>query len=132
MARDGVFPGFAAHLHPVRGTPAAATLALAGASAALVWAGSFLELLDYASVGLAALTGLTVASVFPLRRRADLPHSYRLPLYPLPPLAFLAFTIATIGYALVEERSQVPGLLSLATLLAGFPLSWLILDRKRN
>jgi APA family basic amino acid/polyamine antiporter len=126
MARDGVFPGFAARLHPVRGTPAAATLVLAGASASLVWAGSFLELLDYASVGLAALTGLTVASVFPLRRRADLPHPYRLPLYPLPPLAFLALTAATIGYALVEERSRVPGLLSLATLLAGVPLARLI------
>jgi APA family basic amino acid/polyamine antiporter len=126
MARDGVFPGFAARLHPVRGTPAAATLTFAAISAALVWAGSFLELLDYASVGLAALSGLTVACVFPLRRRADLPHAYRMPLYPLPPLAFLALTGWTIAFALAEERSRVPGLLSLATLLAGIPLSRLI------
>lgn len=129
MARDGVFPGFAARLHPTRGTPAAATLTLVALSAALVWAGSFLELLDYASVGLAALTGLTVASVFPLRRRADLPRPYRLPLYPLPPLAFLALTAWTIGSALGEERSRVPGLLGLATLLAGVPLSRLIAAR---
>src|SRR5205823_9467064 len=47
MARDGVFPGYAARLHPVRGTPAAATLTQAAIAAGLVWAGSFLELLDY-------------------------------------------------------------------------------------
>ncbi len=132
MARDGAFPAYAARLHPTRGTPAAATLTLAGASAALVWAGSFLELLDYASVGLAALTGLTVASVFPLRRRSDLPRPYRLPLYPLPPLAFLALTALTVGCALADGRSRVPGLLSLATLLAGVPLSRLVPDRGRG
>jgi APA family basic amino acid/polyamine antiporter len=81
-------------------------------------------------VGLAALTGLTVASVFPLRRRADLPRPYRLPLYPLPPLAFLILTGATIGYALADEKSRAPGLLSLATVLVGIPLSRLIVDRK--
>jgi APA family basic amino acid/polyamine antiporter len=129
MARDGVFPGFAARLHPTRRTPVAATLTLAVASAALVWAGSFLELLSYTSVGLAALTGLTVASIFPLRRRADLPHPYRMPLYPLPPLAFIALTLLSIGYALADDKSRVPGLLSLATLLIGLPLSWLIADR---
>jgi APA family basic amino acid/polyamine antiporter len=130
MARDGVFPGFAARLHPVRGTPAPATLTLAVASAALVWAGSFLELLDYASVGLAALTGLTVASVFPLRRRTDLPHPYRLPLYPLPPLAFLVLITLTIGSALVDPERRVPGLLSLATVLIGLPLSRLVPERR--
>ncbi len=129
MARDGVFPAFAARLHPVRGTPSAATLTLTFASSVLVWAGSFLELLDYASVGLGALSGLTVASVFPLRRRAGLIHPYRLPFYPVPPLAFLALTAWTIGSALAEERSRVPGLLSLATLLAGIPLSRLIITR---
>lgn len=126
MANDGVFPGFAARLHPTRGTPVAATLTMTAISAGLVWAGSFLELLDYTSVGLAALTGLTVASVFPIRRRADLPHPYRLPLYPLPPLAFLALILLTIGYTLSEEKNRVPRILSLATVLVGIPLSRLI------
>jgi APA family basic amino acid/polyamine antiporter len=126
MARDGVFPGFAARLHPVRGTPAPATLTLTVVSAALVWAGSLEELLNFASVGLTALTGLTVASVFPLRRRTDLPHPYRLPLYPLPPLAFLVLITLTIGSALADPKRRVPGLLSLATVLIGLPLSRLI------
>jgi basic amino acid/polyamine antiporter, APA family len=136
MARDGVFPGYAARLHPTRGTPAAATLTQAVIAAGLVWAGSFLELLNYAAVGLAALAGLTVASVFPLRRRADLPHPYRLPLYPLPPLAFLVLTAWTVGYTVyveVFEDGKFPGpaLLSLATLLLGLPLSRLLPNRDR-
>ncbi|HEY1190769.1 MAG TPA: amino acid permease [Gemmata sp.] len=126
MAHDGVFPRFAGRLHATRRTPVPATLTLALASAAMVWAGSFLELLGYASVGLVALTGLTVASVFPLRRRADLPHPYRMPLYPLPPLAFLIFTGVTVAAALLDDASRGPGLLSLATLLVGIPLSRLI------
>jgi APA family basic amino acid/polyamine antiporter len=131
MARNGAFPAYAARLHPVRGTPAPAVLTLTLFSAALVWAGSFDELLGYASVGLAALTGLTVASVFAIRRRADLPHPYRLPLYPLPPLVFLLLTVVTIAYALADEKNRVPGLLSLATVLLGIPLSRLVLDRSR-
>ena len=81
MAVDGVFPGFAARLHPTRQTPAPAIITQMIAAAALVWAGTFRELLDYASVGLALLTGLTIASVFALRRRSILPHPYRMPFF---------------------------------------------------
>ena len=129
MARDGVFPGFAARLHPVRGTPALAILTQAVIAIALVWAGTFRELLDYAAVGLVVLSGLTVASVFPLRRRAGLQHPYRLPLYPLPPLAYLILTVWTVGYALAMPDRRVPAILSLLTLLLGIPLSRLIPDR---
>jgi APA family basic amino acid/polyamine antiporter len=139
MARDGMFPGFAARLHPTRQTPAAAILTQTVAAAGLVWvaaATSFRDLLDYASVGLAALTGLTIASVFPLRRRADLPHPYRLPLYPLPPLIFLLLTAWTVGYTVHKEvvvDGHIPGpaLLSLVTLLIGIPLSRLLTERPK-
>jgi APA family basic amino acid/polyamine antiporter len=136
MARDGMFPAFAARLHPTRRTPAAAGITQTLAAAALVWAGTFRELLDYASVGLAVLTGLTVSSVFALRRRTDLPQPYRLPLYPLPPLIFLVLTAWTVGYfvhkeIVVDGRVPGPALLSLATLLFGIPLSRLLADRSR-
>lgn len=134
MAVDGMFPGFAARLHPVRQTPAPAIITQMIAAAALVWAGTFRELLDYASVGLALLTGLTIASVFALRRRSNLPHPYRMPLYPLPPLCFLILTGWTVGYAVyseVFEAKKVPGpaLLSLITLLIGIPLARFLPNR---
>ncbi|MBN9518368.1 amino acid permease [bacterium] len=126
MARDAVFPRYAGLLHPVRGTPAAATLTQAALAVGLVWSGRFEDLLDYTTVGLAALSGLTVASVFPLRRRADLPHPYRLPLYPLPPLAFLVLTAWTVAHSVYEEKTRTSALLSLATILAGIPLARLL------
>ena len=126
MAQDRVFPAFAARLHPTRATPAAATLTLAALTVGLVWSGSFLDLLSYASVGLAALSGLTVASVFPLRRRVGLAHPYRLPLYPLPPLAYLVLTVWTIAGMIADPEGRTPALLSLGTMFLGGLLSLLI------
>jgi APA family basic amino acid/polyamine antiporter len=130
MARDGFFPGFAARLHATRRTPVPATLTLAGLAAAMVWFGTFEELLNYAAVGLAALTGLTVASVFVVRRRPDLPHPFRMPLYPLPPVAFLVLTVGTIAHILTDPENRGPALWSLATLLLGLPISLLFPGRK--
>ena len=48
-----------------------------------------------------------------------------LPLYPLPPLAFLILTLATIGYSLANDKTRPAGLWSLATVLVGIPLSQL-------
>jgi len=137
MAVDGVFPGFAGRLHPTRQTPSAAIYTQAFAAAALVWAGSFRELLDYASVGLAIVTGLTIASIFALRRRTDLPHPYRMPVYPLPPLFFLVLTAWAVGYAIYREMLDVvlikwvpgPAILSVVTILIGIPLARLLADR---
>src|SRR5262249_47723191 len=98
MARDGVFPGFAGRLPPTRGTPAPATFTQAAIAVALIWSGSFEELLKYAAVGLAVLSGLTVVSVFTIRRRSDLAHPYRLPLYPLPPLLYLLLIGWTVAH----------------------------------
>ncbi len=126
MARDGVFPRYAARVHPTRHTPVAATLTHIAVATTLVWVGSFRELLDYASFGFVAISGITVASVFPIRRRRDLPHPFRMPLYPLPPLAYLVLIGWTIGNALMSVEHREPALLSLATILVGIPLSRLL------
>ena len=122
MAKDGVFPGFAARLHPTRLTPIAATFIHIALAIGLVWAGSFRQLLDFASIGFVAISGLTVASVFPIRRRSDLPHPYRLWLYPLPPLAYLILVGWTIGNALVSDDQRMPALYSLGIILLGIPV----------
>jgi APA family basic amino acid/polyamine antiporter len=135
MARDGAFPGFAGRLHPTRETPALATWILAALVIALVWSGTFRELLDYTSVGLAAVSGLTVASVFPIRRRADVPHPYRMPLYPLPPLIYLGLTGWTVLYMVLfhpDPDRRLPALLSVVTLLLGIPLARLLPDQRRD
>lgn len=125
MARDGAFPAYAGRLHPVRATPAAATLTQAALAVGLLWSGKFENLLNYTTVGLAALTGLTIASVFPLRR-ANLARPYRLPLYPLPPLAFLVLTVWTVANAVYDETTREPALWGLATIAVGVPLARLL------
>jgi APA family basic amino acid/polyamine antiporter len=132
MARDGCFPTFAGHLHPSRAIPVGATLAQGGAAIAFVWSGSFLQLLDYTSVGLAAVSGLMVASVIPIHRRPDLNRPYRLPLYPGPPLFYLGLVGWTVAFQLLQPDRRVPALLSLATLLAGVPLAQVFVPRSRS
>ena len=129
MARDGCFPALAGGLHSARGIPVRATVIQGGVAAGLVWSGSFLQLLDYTSVGLAAVSGLMVASVFSIRRRRDLPRPYRLPLFPIPPLLYLGLTGWTIAQQLAQSDRYLAALLSLGTLLAGVPLAWFFLPR---
>jgi APA family basic amino acid/polyamine antiporter len=126
MARDAVFPRVAAVVHKTRGTPIPATLMQAALAIVFTWSGSFREILDYASIGLTAIAAFVVASVFPLRRRSDLSHPYRLPLYPLPPLLFLGLSAWTITSTLLQPAQRVPCLLSLATLAAGIPIARLV------
>lgn len=127
MARDGAFPRFAARLHPTRATPALATVAQGALAIAFVWSGPFLTVLDYTAVGLAAVSGLVVASIFPLRSRRDLSFPYRMPFFPLPPLLYLAVTAWTIAANLIRPESRLPTILSLATLLLGIPIArWML------
>jgi APA family basic amino acid/polyamine antiporter len=127
MGRDGCFPALAGMLHASRGIPVRATLTQGSVAAALVWSGSFLQLLDYTSVGLEAVSGLMVASIFPLRWRRDLSRPYRMPLFPLPPLAYLGLVGWTITQQLAQPDRCMSALLSLGTLLAGVPLAWFFL-----
>src|SRR5439155_4796476 len=103
----------------------------AAIAVALVWSGSTRDLLDYTSVGLAALSGLTVASVIRIRHRPDLPHPYRVPLYPLPPLVFLALTFWTVAHFVTHEKFErrLPAQPSLLAILPGGPLFRLLSDR---
>lgn len=129
MARDGVFPAIGGWLHPARGTPIPATFIQAAFAIVVLWSGSFKAILDYASVGLSAIAALVIVSIFPIRWRdrislpASIPSNeevaayYRMPFYPLPPLLFLTLSAWTIISTLLQERSFLPSLLSLLTIV---------------
>jgi APA family basic amino acid/polyamine antiporter len=122
MARDGYFPAFAGRLHPRRGIPMWATLAQGGLATAFVWVPKFEDLLNYVAVGLAAVSGLVVASVFSLRRRG-VPGAFPMPLYPLPPLLYLGLIAWTVMQQVIDTDKRIPAVLSLATILIGVPLA---------
>jgi APA family basic amino acid/polyamine antiporter len=134
MARDGLIPRLVGWLHPERHTPIPATVLLGGISLSLLWSGSFNAILDYTAIGLTTLSALTVASIFPLRGRADWPSRFRTPLYPLPPIFFLVLTAFTVILAIQDSPGGTtwrvgdfsltitPTQVSIVTILAGFPI----------
>lgn len=123
MARDGLMPSAMGWLDPRGNTPLFATMLQAALAVGLLWSGSFEKVLDFTSIGLTALCGLTVASIFPLRMRADWPAKYRTPFYPIPPIVFLVMT----GFTVVLATYGAPdtGGLSILSILLGFPLYYL-------
>lgn len=126
MAADGAFFSMAGGWHPTRGTPIGAIVSLALVACILACSGSFLQLLDYTSTGLTAVSALVVAGIFPLHQRLGRGVAFRMPLYPLPPLIVLGLSIWTITAVLMQEEKQIPALLSLATIAVGAPLAgWL-------
>lgn len=130
MAADGAFPRFAARLHPVRQTPMRAIVAQGLLATAMAWSGPFLDILNYTAIGLAAISGLVVCAIFPLRRRTDLPHPFRMPLYPLPPVLYLLLTGWIVVSGLIRVDTMWPTLLSLLTIAAGWPVAaWVLRQR---
>lgn len=130
MARDGYFFRFVGKLHPLYNVPVASTIMQGLLAICFLWSGTFLQLLDYTSVGLAALSGLTVACVYPLRKRRDLAEAYRMPFYPWPPLLYLCLTLWTVTQALLQSERRWPTLLSLGTIAIGVAVGR-ITNRKR-
>ncbi|MCK9461897.1 MAG: amino acid permease [Proteobacteria bacterium] len=129
MAARGDFPRFAAKSNRRTGTPSAALWIQTGWTLALVAVGEAKTLLDY-TVGAMLLSGiLMVLAVILLRRRSpELARPFRVPLYPLPPIFFVAANTAVLVILAVK------GTMSVAAPFAWFALALLahrIFRRKR-
>jgi basic amino acid/polyamine antiporter, APA family len=104
MARDGVFPEFAARLHPRTRVPASAVSALVGWACVLAVSGTFDQLTDYVVFALWIFYGLIASSVFVLRRkRPAAERPYRTFGYPLLPLLFVGVAIWLVLNTLVHR-----------------------------
>jgi basic amino acid/polyamine antiporter, APA family len=122
MARDGVFFGSFAVVHPTFGTPARAmVLQAAWASLLIVFFGVFERLVLYTGFALTVFTALAVASVIVLRvRRAGLPRPFRVPGYPWLPAGYVAVSALIVGYTVVNRPTEA--VLGILTVAAGAPL----------
>jgi APA family basic amino acid/polyamine antiporter len=119
MARDGLAPEAMARLSPEGRVPVIAIAAQGGLAALLALTGAFETLLIYIGSSLLLFNGLTVATLFVVRRRdgAPAPGQFRTPLFPLTPLVFLAVTVAAWVNGLVD--APLPTGAALATLALG-------------
>ncbi|MGH7294679.1 MAG: APC family permease, partial [Polyangiaceae bacterium] len=107
MAERGLFFRGVADLHPRWRTPVRAILLQTAWAAALVLAwGTFENLVSYVLFVDWLFFGLTGAAVFVLRRRSGPPAGYRVPGYPLVPLAFVATSVWFLASTLRAQPVQ--------------------------
>ncbi len=86
--------------------PYLAILAQGGWSIFLVMVSSFKEIIQYISVSLSVFSMLTVMGIFLVRKKFP-SSSFRLPLYPLPPLFFIAVTCWMIYFEFTKNPMVV-------------------------
>lgn len=109
----------------VDGVPRRALAVQVGLALLLIATSTFEAVVAYAGVVLNLMNLLAVLGVMRLRRTApDLPRPFRVPLYPLVPLAFAAISVWMIGFTV----SQRPLVLASAvgTLVTGIILHRLV------
>jgi amino acid transporter len=121
MARDGLFFDAVARVHPRYRTPAVAIALQGGVASMLALTGTFQQIITYTAFPNYTFLTLGVIALIVLRRREpDLPRPFRVPLYPLTPLLF----IAIFGWYLVNslQHSFRDTMVGIALTLAGLPL----------
>jgi APA family basic amino acid/polyamine antiporter len=129
MARDALFvPGIAA-IHPRFGTPARAIALQAVLACVLICTGTFEEILSYFFFVAVAFAGLTIATIYVLRRSAPGHALYRTPGYPLTPLLFI-FPLALVLVLLALDSPLRAGV-GVAIVVLGLPV-YQILVRRRS
>jgi APA family basic amino acid/polyamine antiporter len=120
MARDGLFFQKIAEVHPKYLTPYISIVVLGLWSAVLSLSGTFEQLLTYVIFGQWIFFGLTVTSVFILRRkRPDLPRPYKTWGYPFTPLFFVLCALYISLNSLIYTFWQAVA--GLAVILVGIP-----------
>lgn len=119
MARDGLFPAWAASIHPRFGTPARAISMQAGLAAVLVLVGTFQTIIAYFVFITVVFVGVTAASVLVLRQQADRP-AVHVAGYPFTPILFLVLVLALLGLLLVNSPREA--LTGAAIALLGLPM----------
>jgi APA family basic amino acid/polyamine antiporter len=130
MARAGHFPKLAGRLSSRSQTPVIATALQVAWALVLLWTWSFESIVIYASVGLALFSMLSVSSIFVLRRtQPERARPFRTPGYPFVPALFLLVT-GMLTTSVFLERPRV-SLYSLLSILAGVPVYYLFLRRRR-
>jgi APA family basic amino acid/polyamine antiporter len=125
MARDGLFFDAVARVHPRYRTPAVAIALQGGVASMLALTGTFQQIITYTAFPNYTFLTLGVIALIVLRRREpDLPRPFRVPLYPLTPLLFIAIFCWYLVNSL--QHSFRDTMVGIALTLAGLPLyfSW--------
>jgi APA family basic amino acid/polyamine antiporter len=122
LGRDHPKLSLLAH-HGARGTPWIALALQAAIAICMIATSSFDTLLGAVGVTLSLSSALTVLGVFVVRRRGLGTTEYRAPGFPLTPIAFIALSLWTVVWSIVEEpRVAIWGSLALLVGVVGYAL----------
>jgi len=131
MAEDGLFFKPVAAVHPKLGTPWIAIMLTAALGATFVLTRTFEQLADAFVTAFLPFYFFAVASIFRLRGRPDYQPTFRCPGYPVVPLVFMAAVLYLLGNALIQPSSRMTTLAVFGVCLAGIPVYYLTVGRKR-
>ncbi|HEV7866969.1 MAG TPA: amino acid permease [Chthoniobacteraceae bacterium] len=108
------------------GVPTRALLVQFALVVLLIITSSFSTVLNYVQFALTLCSMITVVGLFILRwREPNLPRPFKVPLYPLPPLIFLAISGWMLVFMLRDPQQQGPSLIGLGLIGAGLILYFL-------
>lgn len=130
MAADRLFFRTVASVHPRFGTPWVSISMTAGLGIVFVLSRSFEQLADVFVTAFLPFYALAVASIFRLRKKPGYAPSFRVPLYPVLPLVFIASVLYLLGNAIAEPESRWSTLAVLGVVAAGIPVYYLTVGRK--
>jgi len=120
MARDKLFFGRIAFVHPTHRTPSVSILALSAWAALLVLSGRYDQLYTYVIFASVILYGMATASVIVLRRkRPEMPRPYRTIGYPIVPIVFVLGIVSLVISTLWHSPRE--SLMGLALIALGLP-----------
>ena len=123
LASDGVFFRKLATVHPTRGTPVNAIAVFAGIACTFAVSGTYQDNLTYVGFVGQLFMALTVFGLIVLRRREpQLARPFRVPLYPLPPLLYIAILTWYLGNLLVNRFAF--SMVGIGIVLGGLPFYW--------
>ncbi|MEO5857927.1 MAG: amino acid permease [Pyrinomonadaceae bacterium] len=118
MAKDRLFFKSVATVHPRFGTPLRAIAIQALLAVILILSGSFQQIISYFFFVAVLFIGLTVASLFWIRKQ---PHDgFKTPLYPLTPIVFLSITAVVLFF--IAMRDPVTAFSGVGLVLLGLPV----------
>jgi basic amino acid/polyamine antiporter, APA family len=117
LARDGLFPGRLARLHPRFGTPASAIALQAALAVVLVAVGSFSDIVAYFVFVTVAFIAASVAGLY---RLPDSATGFRTPLRRLTPAVFVGLSVLLLALLLAGRPTQA--ILGVAVVALGAPV----------
>lgn len=129
MAQDRALPPWFGRVSK-RGVPAPSLYLQAGIALLFVQIGTVEQIFSWVGFAIVVFSGLATACVFVERSRGHLPKGYKTPLYPLPPLIYVAGSVAIAGTVLYSSPRETAW--GIAFMVAGLPVYWLSRRRRRT